>query len=179
MILFTEETCPSVWDHGETYVWLIDLGNSQNIKRARQEMKTKLLAMLPNECTPRTTFSYTSHYMTMAVSFSDAVGVDIEDTRRVVDFDGIAAHVLTPTERQSMQTPGDFYLYWTAKEAALKAIGKGFAFDPLKVSFRRQGEGLYIDEIEGYPHPQFQLDSRIESPIRLTLCRFEAHRISN
>lgn len=131
-----------------SYVWLIDLGVSTEIRRARQVMKERLLALVPQGPSVSTSFSYTSHYMAMAVSFSGAVGVDIEDTRREFDFEGIAEFAFTEQERRSLQSPGDFYRIWTAKEALIKAAGLGGA-------------------MEG----DFTFDTVEVPPIRLTLCR--------
>lgn len=60
------------------------------------------------------------------------VGIDVE-LRKEVDFDAMAAIVLTARERQLLERApaiarrDEFYRYWVCKEAALKATGRGIA----------------------------------------------------
>lgn len=61
----------------------------------------------------------------VAVALTDVgpVGVDVE---RLGEVDaGLARSVCTPDELGHLRTPEDFFVYWTRKEAVLKATGDG------------------------------------------------------
>ena len=61
------------------------------------------------------------------------VGVDVEDTRRTVDQEGIAGRYFSDTEKKwlatltPVQRHEAFFSLWTLKEAMGKAMGKGLA----------------------------------------------------
>lgn len=69
------------------------------------------------------------------------VGVDVEIVRPVADLTGMAALVLSESERRcldslpTMQQSRHFLRLWTLKEAILKAAGTGFAGDPRSIDF--------------------------------------------
>ncbi len=172
MILITEATWPSDVTRDKTYVWLVDLGNPLDLKCARQEMKRELLALIPDESGVSTSFSYTSHYMAMALSFSGAVGVDIEDTRKQFDFKDVAENFFTQQECRNLLSSEDFYKVWTAKEALIKAVGLGFAMDTQKFSLKGELDRISLDAVEGYSTDSFKLDTIVISPIRVSLCCF-------
>jgi 4'-phosphopantetheinyl transferase len=60
------------------------------------------------------------------------IGIDVEKLVETRDFNGISSIVFSQEERQfltkSRNLVHDFYSFWTAKEAILKAIGRGFAY---------------------------------------------------
>src|SRR5262249_46974557 len=60
----------------------------------------------------------------VAITGAGPVGVDVE-ADRAIDFSGVTDRVCTPAERACVTGLGDFYSYWTRKEAVLKATGDG------------------------------------------------------
>ena len=83
---------------------------------------------------PRLCFnvSHTTGLVTLAVARGHRVGVDVEDTRRVVRHD-VAGHHFAPAEVADLRAlpaaeqPRGFFEYWTLKEAYIKARGLGLA----------------------------------------------------
>ncbi len=67
------------------------------------------------------------------------IGIDIEHTERDADFDGVALKVFTPMEQNRLlQLNGrekrrEFFRLWTAKEAFMKATGRGFSLNPSSI----------------------------------------------
>ena len=67
------------------------------------------------------------------------IGIDIEHTDRNADIDGISGKVFTTRERDMLMTLGrrekrrEFFRLWTAKEAFMKATGRGFSLDPASI----------------------------------------------
>ena len=70
--------------------------------------------------------SHTKEYAVLAVSRNVAVGIDIEDTSREVNYMALAERFFHPTEVPHNRA--EFYRYWTAKEAFVKAVGEGVSF---------------------------------------------------
>ncbi len=75
------------------------------------------------------------------------VGVDVEAPRRIRDPVGLAARFFTPAEREHVErAPADrrerrFLELWTAKEAVLKATGRGLAgLEEVELAFGPGGE---------------------------------------
>jgi 4'-phosphopantetheinyl transferase len=68
-------------------------------------------------------------YAVCAISRDQPLGVDVEQQRPLADLDDLARACLTPAENKIFQTLADknqaFFTWWTAKEAALKALGLG------------------------------------------------------
>ena len=69
--------------------------------------------------------SHSGDYALIAVSPDADVGVDIEQHRERVSWREIGARFFTPREIEAMQSPADFFRFWTIKEAVLKASGSG------------------------------------------------------
>jgi 4'-phosphopantetheinyl transferase len=82
----------------------------------------------------------------VAVTRGAAIGVDVEDRRRGVDYDQIAARFFAQSEIDMLRTIGPakatarFFELWTLKEAYLKALGKGLTRPLKSVAFRFDGE---------------------------------------
>jgi 4'-phosphopantetheinyl transferase len=55
------------------------------------------------------------------------VGVDLEELRPRADLRGVARRVFTQAEREAVEAGGEiaFYRHWVAKEAFVKATGRG------------------------------------------------------
>lgn len=77
--------------------------------------------------------SRTREIVACAVSSYGEVGLDIEDTRRDLEIEGIARQFFSADEAGAISRCGDgqrateFFRYWTLKEAYVKACGKGMA----------------------------------------------------
>jgi 4'-phosphopantetheinyl transferase len=57
----------------------------------------------------------------------EAVGIDVERIKPRDRRDGIARRVFTEAERDAIDGDHDFYRHWVAKEAFVKATGRGVA----------------------------------------------------
>jgi 4'-phosphopantetheinyl transferase len=83
----------------------------------------------------RFNLSHRSGEVLVAVSARE-VGIDVEEIRELDDLERIAARVLHPTELAAYRGLSTeerlpaFFRAWTRKEAALKALGTGFAREP-------------------------------------------------
>ncbi|WP_180001910.1 4'-phosphopantetheinyl transferase family protein [Pollutimonas harenae] len=75
--------------------------------------------------------AHSGDYALLAVAQGLSVGVDIERQRETADLDALARMVLSPAETDSWAVlpPADrapvFFSTWTAKEALVKATGRG------------------------------------------------------
>ena len=83
--------------------------------------------------------SHTRGCAILALCLDHEIGIDIEYTARDTDIDGVAGKVFTARE-QDMLVPLDnrrkrreFFRLWTAKEAFMKATGRGFSLDPASI----------------------------------------------
>jgi len=71
-----------------------------------------------------------------------ALGVDVEILRPVPDLEAVAASVFSAAERcclgagESGLTIEAFFRLWTAKEAVMKGLGRGFLSDPRGVELK-------------------------------------------
>jgi 4'-phosphopantetheinyl transferase len=81
----------------------------------------------------RFNLSHTSGLCAWIVARDCAVGIDVEDGRRVRDIEAIAERFFAPAEvadlraRRGDDQRGRFLAYWTLKEAYLKARGVGLS----------------------------------------------------
>jgi 4'-phosphopantetheinyl transferase len=75
--------------------------------------------------------SHSGAYAAFAFGRSNSIGVDIEETRKIPEMDGIVAQHFTPREKAELLVCTEdqrlmlFYRFWTRKEAVLKAQGEG------------------------------------------------------
>lgn len=71
--------------------------------------------------------SHSGDWIVLAFGFERAIGVDIEQIRREVDVEAIAARYFTAEEKAEMEESEDslsvFYRLWALKEAYVKACG--------------------------------------------------------
>jgi 4'-phosphopantetheinyl transferase len=81
----------------------------------------------------RFNLSHTDELVACAVRSGGDVGVDVENTGRVVDIGELAPSVFAPVEVTSLARSApqdqrrDFFSYWTLKEAYIKARGMGIS----------------------------------------------------
>jgi 4'-phosphopantetheinyl transferase len=89
----------------------------------------------------------------VALSRAGAVGVDVEQVRRIEDRDAIAARTFAPGEAAAiadLEEPARdraFFTCWTRKEAFVKATGEGLSYplDRFEVSVDPRGERRLLD----------------------------------
>jgi 4'-phosphopantetheinyl transferase len=87
------------------------------------------------------------------VSLLGEVGVDAEDTSQPVDVERVARHFLSPVEHARLSSlparrrTARFFEQWVAKEAYIKATGRGLAHSPdrLTIGFGEDGRPIAID----------------------------------
>ena len=87
----------------------------------------------------------------IALTCGSEVGIDIEQIRETADLRAVAEQVFAPEELDDLQllTPSQwlsrFYTLWTLKEAYVKAIGVGLAFDvrTVRVAFDKCSDGAH------------------------------------
>lgn len=81
----------------------------------------------------------------VAVAQGEEIGVDVEAVRPLDDLDALADRVFTPAEVAMLPPVGDaarlvaFHARWTAKEAAMKALGLGLSLDPSRFAVTERG----------------------------------------
>lgn len=94
--------------------------------------------------------SHTRGLIACVIALGRRVGVDVENTRRPVDFREIADRYLSPSEFASLTGLPDqeqrrrFFMYWTLKESFLKALGVGLSSDPSQFSFHLNGGAIAV-----------------------------------
>jgi 4'-phosphopantetheinyl transferase len=82
--------------------------------------------------------SHSGGMLLIAVVKDKQVGIDVEKIEEKRDFKGMLPLVFSLSEQQTISRSGDpihdFYSIWTAKEAILKAAGRGFSYPSNKFS---------------------------------------------
>lgn len=108
---------------------------------------------------PDLTFNlaHTAGAALLAVARGREVGVDVERRDRVVRARELIRRFFSPGEKTVLEKLpegrlGDwFFLYWTLKEAAVKALGRGLALSPGSFGFRLAGRRPYRIGFTGFP----------------------------
>jgi len=83
--------------------------------------------------------SHTKGAAVLAFARGFELGIDIEHAQRKVDVEGVGKRVFTRSERASIgrrhgaSSRRQFFRFWTAKEAYLKATGSGLSCDPAQI----------------------------------------------
>lgn len=91
------------------------------------------LASNPSTEILRFNLSHSGQIVLYAFARKRAVGIDIEQVRTDIEYEQIAAHVLSPYEQHSLrnvlsaQKARAFFNCWTRKEAYIKARGEGLS----------------------------------------------------
>ena len=92
-------------------------------------------------------WSHSGELAMVALARDVTPGVDIEHAREGVKTLEIAQRFFAPDEARALAacTEGErdtlFFRLWCAKEAVLKALGRGLAFGLERVAFAREGDG--------------------------------------
>lgn len=100
-------------------------------------------------CTPELRFnlSRTQGIAVCLIASNIDVGIDIESEKNLNDPKLLYGHVLSPVEISRLQRVSGqtlkkkFLIYWTLKEAYIKAIGTGLSFPLTQVSFKLHPHG--------------------------------------
>ena len=71
--------------------------------------------------------SHSGEVAMIAVTRERDVGVDVEQIKPRTHLDGVARRVFTAREREAIDGDPAFYRHWVAKEAFVKATGRGIA----------------------------------------------------
>jgi 4'-phosphopantetheinyl transferase len=88
----------------------------------------------------------------IAVANGADVGVDVEEVAAREHRDGIARRVFTTAERDAIDDDESFYRHWVAKEAFVKATGKGVSsVRSFEVLLDAPG-GARLTHVGGDPH---------------------------
>lgn len=136
--------------------------------------------------------SHTQDRVACAVTRNRAVGVDVEQHKRLDDLRSLCHYAFSPIEaEQVLSTPcreqqeQRFFSYWTLKEAYIKARGMGLSL-PLQQFYFAQGVN---QDWQLHYSPGFQNDGnnwqfntrRLQTPHYLAYCvekgRYDASRI--
>lgn len=131
--------------------------------------------------------AHTEDVLLIALSRSYDVGIDVERSRAVEQWERVADRVLAPGERaqlrcavESGEDAGTAFLrHWCRVEAELKAIGCGIA----GLEEHRAGKrppGLRVVDITDVPFPEAAISSGARYQVALALCspRLESARQS-
>lgn len=89
--------------------------------------------------------SHTTDISVVAVA-SEAVGVDIEDNSRDIDLEKFKNTKFLNFDEGAYNNKEEFLMRFTALEAYLKYIGKGFYKDARTISVRKVNDGIVIDD---------------------------------
>lgn len=99
--------------------------------------------LVPQTNGPRLQFSvsHSGDYCVLALRLDDPIGIDIEEVRYLSHAIDIAKSYFTPEESRALATVGEehrcdtFFVWWTHKEAAVKALGLSLAANLGRVEF--------------------------------------------
>lgn len=89
--------------------------------------------------------SHTRDLSLVAVA-SEAIGIDIEDIGRDIDLEKFKRTKFLDFDEGAYNNKEEFLMRFTALEAYLKYIGKGFHKDARTISVRKVNDGIVIDD---------------------------------
>ena len=89
--------------------------------------------------------SHTRDISLVAVA-SEAIGIDIEDNSRNIDLEKFKRTKFLNFDDGAYESKEDFLMRFTALEAYLKYIGKGFHKDARTISVRKVSDAIVIDD---------------------------------
>lgn len=89
--------------------------------------------------------SHTRDLSLVAVA-SEAIGIDIEDIGRDIDLEKFKRTKFLDFDEGAYNNKEEFLMRFTALEAYLKYIGKGFHKDARTISVKKTDDGIVIDD---------------------------------
>lgn len=89
--------------------------------------------------------SHSTEFSVVGVA-SEAIGVDIEDNSRDIDLEKFKRTKFLNFDGGAYESKEEFLMRFTALEAYLKYIGKGFHEDAKNISVKKASEGIVIDD---------------------------------
>lgn len=89
--------------------------------------------------------SHSTEFSVVAVA-SEAIGVDIEDNGRDIDLEKFKRTKFLNFDEGAYESKEEFLMRFTALEAYLKYIGKGFHEDAKNISVKKVNDGIVIDD---------------------------------
>ncbi len=89
--------------------------------------------------------SHTRDLSLVAVA-SEAIGIDIEDNQRDIDLEKFKRTKFLNFDEGAYSNKEEFLMRFTAFEAYLKYLGKGFYKDARTISVRKVNDGIVIDD---------------------------------
>lgn len=82
----------------------------------------------------------------VVVVASEAIGVDIEDNSRDIDLEKFKRTKFLNFDEGAYESKEEFLMHFTALEAYLKYLGKGFYKDARTISVRKVNDAIVIDD---------------------------------
>ena len=89
--------------------------------------------------------SHSTEFSIVAVA-NEAIGIDIEDIGRDIDLEKFKRTKFLNFDESAYESKEEFLMRFTALEAYLKYIGKGFHKDAGKISVRKVNDAIVIDD---------------------------------
>ena len=89
--------------------------------------------------------SHTRDISLVAVA-SEAIGIDIEDIGRDIDLEKFKRTKFLNFDEDAYESKEEFLMRFTALEAYLKYLGKGFHKDARTISVKKASDGIVIDD---------------------------------
>lgn len=89
--------------------------------------------------------SHSTEFSIVAVA-NEAIGVDIEDNGRDIDLEKFKRTKFLNFDESAYESKEEFLMRFTALEAYLKYLGKGFHEDAKNISVRKVNDGIVIDD---------------------------------
>lgn len=89
--------------------------------------------------------SHSTEFSVVAVA-SEAIGIDIEDIGRDIDLEKFKRTKFLNFDEGAYESKEEFLMRFTALEAYLKCLGKGFHKDARNISVRKVNDGIVIDD---------------------------------
>lgn len=89
--------------------------------------------------------SHSTEFSIVAVA-NEAIGIDIEDIGRDIDLEKFKRTKFLNFDESAYKSKEEFFMRFTALEAYLKYIGKGFHKDAGKISVRKVNDVIVIED---------------------------------